>query len=324
MALILNEKYAGHHFLFYSNRALKIFPVYWFNLLVLVTWGLFVYLKGYPSTFSFYHAIVSFKVYTLVFFIFSNLFIFGLDLFFFFGITNQGSLFFTKQFYKTDPNVFQFAFNSIAWTVSTELYFYLLAPFLVRKKLPVIFSIIFCSLILRIVLARQGMDDLPWTYMFFPSQLMLFFGGVVSYHIYLKVKCLEIKKLYLDAVFVLFICILIFYYTFFEEGYIKQAFLFLITLLSIPFIFIKFKHDKYDQFFAELSYPIYISQAFIIKITQIKFIPAPLGQGVNTIILDVLFSILLVKYIIDPIEKYRRLRVKKANAIALATSNSLA
>ena len=80
MSLILNEKYLkGTNRLFYSNRALKIYPIYWTILALLILWSIFVYYKGYPSTLSFYDLAEPISIFTLIFCIIINILIIGLD-----------------------------------------------------------------------------------------------------------------------------------------------------------------------------------------------------------------------------------------------------
>ena len=176
MSLVLNEKYIGHktNFLFYSNRALKIYPIYFINLILLIGWSFFVYKKGaLPGTITLYHQFaISIPVFS--YFILSNILIIGLDWLFLFGLNSNGSLFFTSSFNATSPKVYDFAFNPIAWTVGAELMFYVFAPFIVRRKLVVILSVLLLSLGLRILFAFFGLNYAPWDYMFFPTQIMFF------------------------------------------------------------------------------------------------------------------------------------------------------
>ena len=110
MSLVLNEKYVGHkaNFLFYSNRALKIYPIYFVNLVLLICWSLFVYKRGaLPGTITLYHQfIISMPVFC--YFILSNILIIGLDWLFLFGLSRNGSLFFTSSFNATSPKVYDF------------------------------------------------------------------------------------------------------------------------------------------------------------------------------------------------------------------------
>lgn len=123
MALILNEKYTNQksNWLFYSNRALKIYPVYFLILLILIVWAAFVHYKGYPGTFDFYYDYWPLPLSTLTYFIFVNLFLIGLDTVFYFGIKDRGHLFLTRNINAQQPYVVQFAFNPYVWTIGVDI-----------------------------------------------------------------------------------------------------------------------------------------------------------------------------------------------------------
>ena len=76
MTLILNEKYTGRksNTLFYTNRALKIYPIYFTVLIMLIVWSVFVFKKGYPGTLSFYSSYWPLPVSTLLYLVFVNVF----------------------------------------------------------------------------------------------------------------------------------------------------------------------------------------------------------------------------------------------------------
>jgi peptidoglycan/LPS O-acetylase OafA/YrhL len=120
MSLVLNEKYPkSTNSLFFKNRALKIYPVYWLILVLLIVWGLLVNHLGYPGTIRFYETAAPLSITTWLYFIITNLFILGLDYSFVLGI-KQGQLYPTPNYGLSNPNVYQFAFNSIGWTVGVE------------------------------------------------------------------------------------------------------------------------------------------------------------------------------------------------------------
>ena len=189
--------------------------------------------------------------------------------------------------------------------------FYVFAPFIVRRKLVVILSVLLLSLGLRILLAFLGLKYAPWDYMFFPTQIMFFMGGVLSHHLYNYIKNKIIDKSTLLSLYLFFLLIITLYYQFFQESYFKEAFLFCTTILLIPFAFVLTKKSKLDRYFGDLSYPIYISQALFIKLATIKSFPNPYGKGLSVLVLVISFSVLLQYIITKPLEKYRQARVKR-------------
>ena len=97
----------------------------------------------------------------------------------------SGSMFFTNNFTLTNPQFHDFLLIPQAWTIGLELIFYLIAPFLVRRKIRIILILISISVLIRCyIYFILDMQHDPWTYRFFPSELALFLIGTISYHIY--------------------------------------------------------------------------------------------------------------------------------------------
>jgi len=312
MAMILTEKYTGEGStrLFYTNRALKIYPVYWLNLILLVLLSLVAFVKHYPGTFDFYIKYQQPSWWALVYLVIANLLLLGLDWVFLFGINKSGNLYFTRSFNDTNPNVYNYAFNSIAWTIGVELLFYVIAPWLNKQKWTALLTIGFFSLAIRLALAGYWGDFPPWNYMFFPTQLMFFIAGMLSY------KCIDVKKLNWGsrskaAVYILFVSVILCYCQVFNESYLSQTVLFSCVTLFTPFAFEVTKKSKFDRFFGNLSYPIYITQAFAIHITAIKRFPIILDRGLTTLIFVIALSILVNKTLSAYIERIRVDRVKR-------------
>jgi peptidoglycan/LPS O-acetylase OafA/YrhL len=137
MALILNEKYNSPDktIIFYKNRLLKLLPIYWTVLsltLLLSIVSYFTFNKGGTLL----HFIDDFD--DLGFFafyvVFSNVFLMGQDLLMFLGLNEEGVVL-TKSFSDTSTPLHKFIIIPQAWTLSLEIVFYLMAPFLLRKKL---------------------------------------------------------------------------------------------------------------------------------------------------------------------------------------------
>src|SRR5690606_11320980 len=77
-----------------------------------------------------------------------------------------------------------FMFIPQAWTISIEMMFYFIAPFIVRRKTAVIIVLFLLTAGLNIILQVSGFDYDPWTYRFFPAELLYFLAGVLGYKIW--------------------------------------------------------------------------------------------------------------------------------------------
>ena len=157
MALILSEKYIGKknsYKLFITNRLLRLFPIYWVVLLLVIFYSLFagIYTNGadFASLQSYLTYLDSAHLSSFVFLIFANIFILFQDAVMFLGLNiDTGHLFFTSNFTSTSPRLHDFLLIPQAWTISIEIAFYLIAPFLVRRKLRGLTILITLSLLLR-------------------------------------------------------------------------------------------------------------------------------------------------------------------------------
>jgi peptidoglycan/LPS O-acetylase OafA/YrhL len=314
MALILNEKYtnAKSNFVFYSNRALKIYPIYFAVLFMLMAWAALVYYKGYPGTFDFYRDYWPLPFATLAYLVFVNIFLIGIDSVFYCGIKDNGNLFYTSNINAHQPYVVQFAFNPFAWTIGVELLFYLIAPFVLRRKVWLAVLFIVISLSVRFYLVNIGLNYSPWNYMFFPNQVMFFMGGAVSYHLYNRLKFKHVPLLLPIVILIIFLITITRYNQIFKEGYIKQAVLFCFEVMAIPYIFMLTKNNKFDRFLGNLSFPIYIAQSLVLKIVVAKSFPKIISYGFTALLLVIVLSILLDRFIAQPVERYRQ---RRANAL---------
>ena len=315
MTLILNEKYVGinrSYKLFISNRFLRLYPIYWTVLFLKIASSLAISIStnginlGKFAIYTEYFHTMSFG--SFIFLLFTNLFIFLQDMVMFLGLdVSSGQLFFTSNFNETSPQLNKFLFIPQAWTVAVELSFYLIAPFLVRKKLKLIISLILLSLLLRFVLFHYGLSNDPWSYRFFPTELVFFLLGIVSYQIYVLIRTLDIKKGYLNAIWFSILGFTLFY-NFLPIPYKYPIYLFLF-FICLPFIFILTKKWKYDIYIGELSYPIYISHIFVLGCMIAIKIPVVFGLGLSLIVMTVIFSILLNELVAKKIEKVRQKRI---------------
>lgn len=322
MSLILNEKYINKnnsYSLFITNRFIRLYPIYWIVLLATISFSTAVVIlsKGhYLSSFKSYYA-VKFNWLSFLYLIITNIIIFGQDIIMFLGITpTTGKLYFTSNFINSTPPLHSFLFVPQAWTLGLELTFYVLAPLLLKRGMKVVLPIIISSFILRCFLYNiLGLQHDPWTYRFFPTEIMFFLFGFISYRIYVRLKKLSISD---TAGFITLIYILLLTIFYYKLPYIKLTFMpfssseiiYISSIVTlIPVLFIYFKKSSWDIHIGELSYPVYICHMLVIKVC--KDLPFLHINSTELVIL----SVLLVAYILNkvvavPIERYRQSRLK--------------
>lgn len=320
MSLILNEKYTGVHSsysLFLKNRFLRLYPLYWIVWIatILMVAG-FILLKpgGNLSIFQFFRDAEPGPL-TWIVLAFTNLFIFGQDLLMFAGIDTQGSLYATSTF--ADPPMTAFLIVPQSWTISMELFFYLLAPFILRKGWKVVSVILVISLLTRFLLFYHlGYRQDPWTYRFFPAELTFFLLGYFSYLVYVRLRAHQHRWIGFSKPAILIMTAFVMAYSFLPGMEIPNfpfhglQMIFLATVfISIPFLFLGQRDQPVDRLLGELSYPVYL-----VHISVIMF-ASGLGifQGYPWVVipLSLLAGFLLHKWVSEPIERKRQQPFRK-------------
>ncbi|MEP7321744.1 MAG: acyltransferase [Saprospiraceae bacterium] len=327
MSLIINEKYIGannSYRLFITNRLIRIFPVYWIVLLITVLACICISIVSNGHSFPIFEHYLSVKsnVWSLTYLILTNLVIFGQAAVLFLGISSEsGNLFFTSNFWNTSPLLYKFLFVPQAWTLALELSFYLIAPFILKRGLKIVITLIILSLLLRFILFNfYLLQNDPWTARFFPTEIMFFLSGYLSYRIYILLKNKSVSN-YFYLFMLAFTLVFITLYKYFPSINIswcsfpmKEMIYFTTIILSVPFLFNFLKNNKIDNKIGELSYPVYISHMLIITIcgaissqaSLFDFLKKDWVIGIITIV----FAIILNKTVVSPIERYRQSRLK--------------
>lgn len=313
IGLIINEKYnfKNAYKLFISNRVLRLFPTYFF-IIVLTLISVFICANlGVKD--EMVDNISKPDVTSKIYLAFLNLSIIGQETALYLGFDARGALHYVSDFQNSTPPVYIFLLCRPAWSLSLELMFYLIAPFLVKRKTATILLIMAGSLILRIFLYKQGLNYDPWTYRFFPTELFFFLAGAASYKMYNHLKqssFIQKQRWYM----LLVIPVLLFVFNYVPVDYwLKQYIFYTILIFAIPVLFAYTKNSSVDRSIGELSYPIYLSHSFIIMYCMPLFrylFHFSRFTSFFTIVFTIGFSIALVLYLIKPIEKYRAKRVK--------------
>lgn len=320
MGLILDKKYSSkNYFLFISNRLLRLLPIYWVLLALMIilsiVWvnfsdtGNTIFFDRYAAN----NVPLSFAAWALI--IFADVFVVFQDLFLFLGITDGGNLQFISNFSEAPLPLSDFLLIPQAWTVGLEIMFYFLVPFIIKLRNNYIIIIALASLALRFGFYHNGFDFDPWTYRFFPFEIFFFLIGILSFRLFLFIS--EKKKhsrINLLLFYTLVIYILIYQFIPLNDSVNKCLFFILLTSF-LPFIFMQFKENRFDRMIGEFSYPVYLSHIFVSIV--IGIINSKIFQFQKTltdsivILCTIFFSFILIKFVSEPIEKLRQRRVIK-------------
>ena len=298
MALVLNEKYGpGSYWLFISNRAMRLWPTY---ALVLVV-SFLVANNWRPVTALDWPA--------LAYFVASQILIAGQETYFFLTI-KDGTFAFTLHPAGVQGLLYTMAPIPQAWTLGLEFYFYLLAPFILRRGPLVIAAIAAASLLLRLTMISVfGLSGEPWTYRFFPTEIALFLTGALGYWAYASSDEEQRRKIYwlLSAGAVALFATLAMSKW---DGASRLASLSLLVavIVGVPRLFVLTKNISWDRYLGELSYPLYICHFLFGWILQ----PESTAQSYLALLLSLVTSILLYRFLERPIDRWRQSRFEKS------------
>lgn len=320
MALILNTKYvgAGAYRVFIGNRFLRIYPIYWVVLIltvVLSCFSSFTHMFGFGPE-DYIGPETPLTSGAKAFLVATNVVLFGQDMTLFQALEPHQGLYLTSDFAASNPPVFSFMAVPQAWTLSLELMFYLVAPWLARRTTPVLLGLITLSLALRLyIYFVAGLYQDPWTYRFFPTELAFFVGGMVSYRLYLAIGKQRISSARAGIATLLVLGVTL-GYQWLPGGAIKQWGYYGLLFALMPCLLVFSNSQRLDSWIGELSYPIYVSHVLVL------FALSPLLREVHPSIhiqlivsvVTVLFSVALMRFVSAPIESYR---VRRVEALAL-------
>lgn len=315
MALVLTEKYAGPHAyrLFIGNRILKLFPPYW--AVLALTLLVSIVSIAAQSDGMFLRAYVDnagvLGLGTVVVLAASNLVILGQDAVMFLRPSADRALAFTSDFAATEPPLYTFLLVPQAWSLAVEFWFYLSAPFLVARRTWTLVALACVSLAWRAVNYRVfGWNHDPWTYRFFPTELIFFLAGIMSYRLYRQIRVwgwphwtVQGLSLALPGLMLL--------YQFVPNHYPKSAFLYCTVVLLMPFGFLATRESRWDRALGDLAYPMFVGHLVVLNV--IVALAPQLAYATLlpplTLLATAGLSYVLLRLVSDPIDTVRQARV---------------
>lgn len=304
MALILDTKYKNIP-VFWLNRALRIYPLYY--LILLITFTLtgiqFLFQIGNDNAISHYvtyttHTSVAHYLFGVVNFIIRNL-----------------SLIFTTDYLLRSDNTGGYLLVQQAWSLQIELLFYLFVPFIMKlgKKFLLPGTIIYAGFFYLLLSPFSLIPSYTLTYTFL-SYVLFFLLGMCSYiYIFKALTSISLPFYVPSCIAILSITYVLLYNSISFRpipafSTITDPFYYLILTISLPFIFLLTRKSIFDRYIGALSYPIYISHFLIIKLLA----NTPYFQNTSTlrtcvtIIVTLAVSIALIHFVEKPIERYRQ------------------
>jgi len=261
---------------------------------------------------------------------FGNLFIFASDWTLFLSDEPGQGLQFTTNFHELPNPLSKYLLIPPAWSVGVELVFYLAVPFLNRLRTRWLLACLGVSLLVRIIAYESyGLNFDPWTYRFMPFEMALFLLGMLSCRWYQFLSSSKPFSSWVDGLSRLklwqFIsgALFIFWLAYVTIGMLEWLRVaseiaplvsYLVWFGLLPILFGSTSKNVVDRFLGDLSYPIYLTHYFIVGLigavsTRVEFANGLRGPIVAALSIGV--SLLMMFFIVEPLEKRRRAWAKQ-------------
>lgn len=196
------------------------------------------------------------------------------------------------------------------WSIGVEMWFYILAPFLLHRSIVTVAAVLAGSFALRIaVFELVGWDDDPWDYRFFPFELGVFLIGSLAGRLYMSDRFIFKHRRAGLAVLTVILGLVILYPLFPGGGSEKRWILIGFVALAIPTLFHLTQNWRVDRWIGELSYPVYIVHMLVLM-----WLPGDghgTWRGIACLIASTALSALLVWAVEERVDRYRAARFRK-------------
>lgn len=304
MSLVLNRTAAYRDVrTFYLSRALRLYPAYWvMAAATLAWWCLFPEESVWGGGWSF---VRSFSAPAQAVLAITNVAIVGQDVVMFLRPTATGVAF-TRDFTLFQPPLWHGLLVPPAWSLSLELAFYLIAPFVLRR-LWLTVALAIGSMALSLLSYRVGLSAGAFSYRFFPFELALFLVGALSERLWLPhAKRFGGAVRWSPALVVPIFCL----YPHVPGPNEAKTLVYLGGFAAtLPFLALFNRERRWDEWIGNLSYPLYIGHYLPLEVAERVTAHWPHPHRMQLIVGYTLAAAttLLIFYGVDrPIERRRR------------------
>lgn len=193
-----------------------------------------------------------------------------------------------------------------AWSISIELLFYALAPFLLRLSTRSLVLIGAASLLVRVGLVLAGLDYDPWTYRFFPAELVFFLLGAIAFRLFGTEP--PQPRWMGPTLLITLSCLAVIFGTLKEVAPALEMAIPFAFAVAVPYFFSWTSKNKRDQWIGELSYPLYLVHVLMGKVMATAGLPV---NGLTLSLTSLAASVGLLVVVAAPLEKLRQRRLEQ-------------
>jgi len=271
MAMVLDRRYnfKGATVLFYQQRYLRLAPMYWLTLAItLVAAGAHTVMLHRLSKMIDHWVLYGRQLspWTLCVLVGSQLTMVGMDVLTFCRLTGSPLHFAYTGLLGPPMAVTSFRLVPQAWSLSSELLFYAMAPWLVRRSTRLLVALVGGSFALRIGAAVWlGLWDGPWRNRCFLFEVGLFLIGALSYRWLDDAERLVRRspRWCCAAALALFASICVHELMRLPTVWGDWIFLACVAVMT-PILFAATQSWRADRWVGELSYPLYLLHWIVI------------------------------------------------------------
>ncbi|MCA8902886.1 MAG: acyltransferase [Hyphomonas sp.] len=318
MALVLNGKYTDRG-LFYTNRLLRIYPAY-FVMMAIAAVFLFGFKASGTATLGMFEQAYTNPV-TAIILGFEHILLVGQDILFWMKIEPDGDLVFdlaNAPPAEDKPWAWQALLVPQSWSLSIELMFYAVAPFLARLNWRWLVALAAASIALRLSGYWLSIDLGLWQARFFPTALFLFIFGMLAHKALPLAMRLPAWTGWAATAAALTLII------FLPLAGLPDGAVRWITYVAIaaaaPFAFHVTRNLTADRWIGELSYPLYLTHLPFIGVVLTYEPPMPVLCAIAG---SIALAILLFVLVDRPVDRWRQARAAgkagPASTMAAAT-----
>jgi peptidoglycan/LPS O-acetylase OafA/YrhL len=306
MALVLDGKYHDVG-LFYSNRILRLLPTY------LVAMGLAavaLVCLGASATISWPTVLAVFRhPVAAVILGAENLVVLGQELLFWFRVSTDGQFSFVPFVHppsQSNPVAWQLLLVPQSWSLSMELMFYALAPFLARLSSRRLLALALVSVIVRLSGLWLALDYGLWHGRLFPTALFLFLLGMLA-HRFLPLAA-RLPRVTGWVAYGVVLALVVGYPLLPLPDEAGRWLMYGAVTAGVPLIFSVLRTSALDRWIGDLSYPIYLCHLIVVGLVLTYEPPFPAWLSIGgTLIL----AVTLLLFVEHPVERWRQARVAR-------------
>lgn len=324
-----NADHKYWYFDFYKSRCMRLFPLYWlFTALTAICFGTGVF-AGLRANHDWQGCLI---------YLANNMLIVGQDVLRFFTYDTH-----THQFSLWPPytsNVLTLLVNNNtmfgngytilgqSWTLAVELWFYLVAPFVLFQSTLVVIGFVAAGMVSRLLFGFYGYSQHTFLYGIITSEIAIFLCGSLAarFYQYLSRKqgnAWRVGTTVLGGGLLVELINQMFggwkRHPLLEGGGWDQGLLMVpysywsvlaLTIVSLPFVFYAFGKQKWDRFLGDLSYPLYINHVFIISALEALSVKQE-NISLYALLLGIVTAILLTYLVERPLDNLRHRYFRK-------------